>query len=124
MTLYKDLEQFYEELENHRKPNPSGDRVTHCYLLHTLDNVEHKIEVRNWGPIESNVLSISIVSWTLCAGTGVLELTEDSANKFEIIGREAISNIALSDTDFDTIMSHENDEPNEALINLMKEETT
>lgn len=32
-------------------------------------------------------------------------------------------NIVLSDADFDDMMSHEDDEPNEALVDLMKETT-
>ncbi len=35
----------------------------------------------------------------------------------------ARDNIVLSDADFDDMMSHEDDEPNEALVDLMKETT-
>lgn len=81
------LQNFYNRLEGLKKPRPDDpydNRVTHCYLLYKVEDIEHKIEVRGWGSIENGELKVYIVSWSLCAGTGMLTLNESIVDKFTI----------------------------------------
>ena len=81
------LSEFYNELEKLRKPksdDPYDNRVTHCVLLHNYNSKEHKFDVRGWRPIKDGVLNISVVNWTMCAGTASLDLKEDTVGGFVI----------------------------------------
>lgn len=79
------LEKFYKELERHRKPRVSGyDRITHCYLSHEENGEVHHFEVRGWKPIEDGVLNISLVNWTIVAGSCSLFLTEELVDQWDI----------------------------------------
>jgi len=82
------LNTFYETLEKYRKPKPSDPhdvgRINHCYLLHFHKNEPHIFEVRGWQKLEEE-LNISVVNWTLCAGTASLKIKEDLVDKFVIV---------------------------------------
>ena len=81
------LQDFYNKLENFRKPesdDPYDSRITHCYLAYTHDNKEHTFEVRGWRKIKDGVLYMSVVNWTLCAGTASIEMDEDIVDGYKI----------------------------------------
>lgn len=81
------LKAFFDQLDPLRKPkrkDPFDDRVTHCYLYHTHNDKEHCFEVRGWGKIKDSELVVSVVNWTLCAGTATLHLTEEIVDRFTI----------------------------------------
>lgn len=82
---------FYDELEKYRKPKPSAEdyacgdtRVTHCYLKLANKDKWHWFEVRGWTEVKNEQLVISVVNWTLCAGTAWLELTNKNVNDYII----------------------------------------
>jgi hypothetical protein len=81
------LKDFRKQLEFYRK-EPSDDlydnRITHCYLTYNHKGKDHYFEVRGWNKIKDNKLFISVVNWTLCAGTASLELTEDRCDSYKI----------------------------------------
>lgn len=89
MKKQSKIKLFKKELEKHKKPpsdDPYDNRVTHCYLkyVHT-DGKEHIFEVRGWAKkIENDELRISVVNWTLCAGTATLYLKEEIADSYRI----------------------------------------
>ncbi len=81
------LLNFYNELEKLRKPefdDPYDNRITHCYLLHEVDGKIHEFIVRGWTPIKDGVLDVSVVNWTIAAGSASLGLTEDRVDKWKI----------------------------------------
>lgn len=81
------LKNFYKEIEKLRKPksdDPYDDRVTHCLLLHESGGKTHRFEVRGWRKIQNGVLYLSVVNWTLCAGSASMELDEENVDKFII----------------------------------------
>lgn len=81
------LQDYLTKLERLRKPksdDPYDNRITHCYILHELDGKDHTFEVRGWRPIVDDKLEISVVNWTLCAGTATLTVTEDTVDTFRI----------------------------------------
>jgi hypothetical protein len=81
------LKNFYNELEKLRKPksdDPYDNRVTHCLLLHEYQGKTHRFDVRGWNKIKGGKLYISVVNWTMCAGTASLELDEGTVDKFII----------------------------------------
>jgi hypothetical protein len=82
------LKEFREQLELFREP-PSEDpdpydRTNHCYLVHNHNGKDHNFQVRGWGKIKDNVLQVSVVNWTLCAGPASLHLTEDIVGLYKI----------------------------------------
>jgi hypothetical protein len=81
------LQDFYNKLETFRKPesdDPYDRRITHCYLAYTHDNKEHTFEVRGWRDIKNGVLCISVVNWTLCAGSAIIEMDEEIVDEYRI----------------------------------------
>ena len=81
------LDKFYDELEKLRKPksdDPYDSRITHCILIHNYKDKDHSFEVRGWRPIKDGLLNISVVNWTMCAGTASLILEEDNVDGFSI----------------------------------------
>lgn len=85
------LKDFYNKLESLRKPKPSAEdyacgdtRVTHCYLKLWHNDEWHRFEVRGWTEVKNNEFTISVVNWTLCAGTAWLELTNKNVNDYII----------------------------------------
>lgn len=82
------IEQFYKKLQNFKKPRLSYDydsQITHCFIVHTIEDVDHYFEVRGWKEPKDGKLHVSVVNWTLCAGTAILTLTEENVKKFKII---------------------------------------
>jgi len=83
-----DLQQLHERLLHYAKVNPKirdedayGDnRHTYCHLLFLgkQDGKVHRFEVRGFTyKSEYPVLDISVVNWTMIAGTGGLVLKND-----------------------------------------------
>jgi hypothetical protein len=83
------LIKFYETLESYRKPpsdDPYDNRVTHCYLSYEHEGKTHHFEVRGWKPIdETGTLYISVVNWTLCAGTAGLYMNTGIVDDYKIL---------------------------------------
>lgn len=84
------LEEFLKTLETYIKPpndDPYDNRVTHCYLAYDHGGKTHHFEVRGWAKkIDSEgVLKISVVNWTLCAGTAVLYMDAKIVDDYKII---------------------------------------
>lgn len=84
------LQEFLKTLEIYRKPpsdDPYDNRITHCYLSYEHEGKTHHFEVRGWAKkIDSEgVLKISVVNWTLCAGTAMLYMDEDILDGYKII---------------------------------------
>jgi hypothetical protein len=83
------LIKFYETLESYRKPpsdDPYDNRVTHCYLAYEHEGKTHHFEVRGWKPIdETGTLYISVVNWTLCAGTAGLYMNLGIVDNYKIL---------------------------------------
>lgn len=82
------LIDYYNRLESLRKPKPNDpydNRVTHCYLVHNIEGEDHYFQVRGWNKIKDEILKISVVNRTCCAGTATIELTEELIPKFKII---------------------------------------
>jgi hypothetical protein len=81
------LNIFYETLETYRKPksdDPYEDRTTHCYLEYIHEGKPHTFEVRGWSKIKDGILNISVVNWTLCAGTATIYMNEDIVDGYRI----------------------------------------
>jgi hypothetical protein len=83
----KSLKAFYNKLESFRKPPPEypGDRVVHCHIKTSIDGQEHTFEVRGFYKPKDEAMEVSVVNWTLCAGTAWLTLTEDSIINYTIV---------------------------------------
>lgn len=80
-----DIKQLLRRLEHYRKVNPrvrdeddyGDDRHNFCHLIY-LDKVTkkaHRFQVRGWSyDMLMETLNISVVNWTMLAGTGSLTL--------------------------------------------------
>ena len=83
------LEECYAELEKNRKPETTDPydvgRITHCYLVYKNKGVEHCFEVRGWQPVDNNILRVSVVNWTACAGSAMIELTPETIQYYNIV---------------------------------------
>lgn len=81
------LEEFYKKIETLRKPpsdDPFDNRITHFHLLYTHEGKVHRFQVRGWGEIKDGELDLSVVNWTIGAGTAGLTLNEDRVDLWTI----------------------------------------
>lgn len=81
------LEQLHNSLELLKKPyldDPYDNRQTHAHLLFNNEGKSHVFEVRGWLPIKDGELNVSVVNWTMCAGTARLTLSEDNVEDWHI----------------------------------------
>ena len=83
------IKEFKSILDSKRKeteynPYEGSGRTTHCYLSHIHEGKTHYFEVRGW-KLKDCILTVSVVNWTLCAGTAVLELTDGNVKDWEIV---------------------------------------
>lgn len=80
-TFYKNLKKYYV------KPTNDGygygnDRVNWCHLLCRHNGKLHRFEVRGARLVKDtsepsqDVIQVSVVNWTMCAGTATLSLNE------------------------------------------------
>ncbi len=86
------LSQFFIELQKYKDINPdtSDDiydkgRHTYCHIIWM--NKEHnfpKFEVRGWA-LRGPILNVSVVNWTVTAGTASLSLNDDNLEEFKIL---------------------------------------
>lgn len=88
------LDKFWEVLNKYRKeevesPYDQG-RTTWCHLLYKHKGEIHRFEVRGASYIQNvqesslDIISISVVNWTICAGTASVTLNNDTIDKWVI----------------------------------------
>jgi hypothetical protein len=79
------LEELYQQLENNRDPGSDDPyhRPYHGTLLYTKpnDNAVHKFEVRGFKK-EGDKLKLSVVNWTMCAGTATLTVSDKNVGQW------------------------------------------
>ena len=81
------IQAFYDELETHHKPksdDPYEDRITHCYLEYNHKSEPHTFEVRGWGKLKNNTLTVYAVNWTITAGYCHIEINENNVDNYRI----------------------------------------
>lgn len=81
------LKDFLHSLEKFRKPesnDPYDNRVTHCRLSHMHRGKEHIFDVRGWRKNPDDTIYLSVVNWTLCAGTASLTINAQNVDLFKI----------------------------------------
>lgn len=82
------LEKFYTAMIKHKKVDKdpyNRGRTTWCHLLVKHKDELHKLQVRGLSfTKEKDVLTVSIVNWTMCAGTATLTLTEENCGRYII----------------------------------------
>ncbi len=81
------IKSFAEELHKYHKYVEYDDRHTFCHLvcMKELRGVKYPVfEVRGWG-VKKTTLNVSVVNWTVCAGTASLELNEENISDWRIL---------------------------------------
>jgi hypothetical protein len=89
--LYSKLEVFWDTLNKYRLPKEAAkERENWCHLLVKYDGKIHRFQVRYAtyvGDVQEkacDIIYLSVVNWTMCAGTASLELTEKNVSDWVI----------------------------------------
>lgn len=85
------LKKFKNDLHKyHRYDVEYDDRYTFCHLVLMKETrgVKYPIfEVRGWTAHKKEI-RLSVVNWTICAGTASLELNEENIDEWRILEDE------------------------------------